>query len=187
MISLLPISQIKMNINVFLMGMPGCGKSTIGYKLAKKLNFKFFDLDNFIEKKENKSILSIFKDEGEIYFRKIETTCLNEIISENLQSVISLGGGTPCFNNNLEIINKNGISIYFEAPLKLLSDRILAAKHIRPMFKDLNEEEVQEKLKDLIEKRKLYYDLATFKINVLELNFEQLINQIKTHYSSVEN
>ena len=163
------------------MGMPGCGKSTFGSKLAKKLNFNFFDLDDFIEKKENKSIFSIFNDEGEIYFRKIETTYLNEIISQNLQAVISLGGGTPCFNNNLENINKNGISIYFEAPLKLLSDRIIAAKQIRPMFKGLNQEEVIQKLNDLIEKRKLFYELATFKINVLELNIELIINQLKTY------
>jgi shikimate kinase len=166
---------------VFLMGMPGCGKSTFGSKLAKKLNFNFFDLDDFIEKKENKSIFSIFNDEGEIYFRKIETTYLNEIISQNLQAVISLGGGTPCFNNNLENINKNGISIYFEAPLKLLSDRIIAAKQIRPMFKGLNQEEVIQKLNDLIEKRKLFYELATFKINVLELNIELIINQLKSY------
>ncbi len=163
------------------MGMPGCGKSTFGSKLAKKLNFNFFDLDDFIEKKENKSIFSIFNDEGEIYFRKIETTYLNEIISQNLQAVISLGGGTPCFNNNLENINKNGISIYFEAPLKLLSDRIIAAKQIRPMFKGLNQEEVIQKLNDLIEKRKLFYELATFKINVLELNIELIINQLKSY------
>jgi shikimate kinase len=166
---------------VFLMGMPGCGKSTFGSKLAKKLNFNFFDLDDFIEKKENKSIFSIFSDEGEIYFRKIETTYLNEIISQNLQAVISLGGGTPCFNNNLDNINKNGISIYFEAPLKLLSDRIIAAKQIRPMFKGLNQEEVIQKLNDLIEKRKLFYELATFKINVLELNIELIINQLKSY------
>lgn len=163
------------------MGMPGCGKSTFGSKLAKKLNFNFFDLDDFIEKKENKSIFSIFSDEGEIYFRKIETTYLNEIISQNLQAVISLGGGTPCFNNNLDNINKNGISIYFEAPLKLLSDRIIAAKQIRPMFKGLNQEEVIQKLNDLIEKRKLFYELATFKINVLELNIELIINQLKSY------
>ena len=172
---------------VFLMGMPGCGKSTIGKKLAKKIKFQFIDLDDYIEKKEKKSISSIFNDKGESTFRNLETHYLKEIISASQQTIVSLGGGTPCFNNNLEFINEKGISIYFEAPLKLLRDRILAAKHIRPMFKDLNEKEVLGKLKDLIEKRKLFYELATYKINVLELNIELIINQIISNYTSVEN
>ncbi len=169
------------------MGMPACGKSTLGNKLAKKLNFNFFDLDDFIETKEKKSVFAIFDELGENYFRNIETIYLKEIISENQQAVISLGGGTACFNNNMDIINANGISIYFEAPVKLLSDRIATAKQIRPMFKGLNKDEILQKLNDLINNRKSFYELATFKVNILEIDMELIINQIKTHYSSVEN
>ena len=154
------------------MGMPGCGKSTWGKKLAQKINFSFLDLDEFIELKTGLSIAELFSDKGEVFFREIETTYLNEIIASEKNLVVSLGGGTPCFNNNLKTIKANGKTIFLDAPVKLLADRIINAVTIRPMFKNLSREEIIEKLEDLFLKRYPYYKEAdiTHQVKVLKLN-----------------
>lgn len=89
---------------IILIGYMGCGKSTIGKLLAKSSDFEFEDLDFFIEKKLETSIETIFKTKGEIYFRKIENQYLVELLNSNEKMVLSLGGGTPCFTNNNEIL-----------------------------------------------------------------------------------
>lgn len=154
------------------MGMPGCGKSTWGKKLAQKINYRFLDLDEFIELKTGLSIAELFSDKGEVFFREIETTYLNEIIASEKNLVVSLGGGTPCFNNNLKTIKANGKTIFLDAPVKLLADRIINAVTIRPMFKNLGREEIIEKLEDLFLKRYPYYKEAdiTHQVKVLKLN-----------------
>lgn len=161
-----------MNNFIFLMGMPGCGKSTWGKKLAQKINFRFLDLDEFIELKTGLSIAELFSDKGEVFFREIETTYLNEIIASEKNLVVSLGGGTPCFNNNLKTIKANGKTIFLDAPVKLLADRIINAVTIRPMFKNLGREEIIEKLEELFLKRYPYYKEAdiTHQVKVLKLN-----------------
>ena len=161
-----------MNNFIFLMGMPGCGKSTWGKKLAQKINFRFLDLDEFIELKTGLSIAELFSDKGEVFFREIETTYLNEIIASEKNLVVSLGGGTPCFNNNLKTIKANGKTIFLDAPVKLLADRIINAVTIRPMFKNLGREEIIDKLEDLFLKRYPYYKEAdiTHQVKVLKLN-----------------
>ncbi|HIF14924.1 MAG TPA: shikimate kinase, partial [Bacteroidetes bacterium] len=94
-----------------ILGFMGSGKTTIGKQLAKKLNYNFIDLDQYIEKALNTSVSSIFSDKGEPYFRDIETSYLKKAL-ELKNSVISLGGGTPCFNNNMDIINVHSKSIF---------------------------------------------------------------------------
>ena len=100
-------------MNIVLIGYMGSGKSLIGSNLAKKIDYKFIDLDQYIEKNEACSISKIFEDSGDIYFRKIETKYLIKCLSQNNNIVLSLGGGTPCYNDNLTHINStNNISIY---------------------------------------------------------------------------
>ena len=102
-------------MNIVLIGYMGSGKSLIGSHLAKKVDYKFIDLDQYIEKNETCSISKIFEDSGDIYFRKIETKYLIKCLSENNNIVLSLGGGTPCYNDNLTHINSaNNISIYLK-------------------------------------------------------------------------
>src|ERR1051325_4222519 len=100
-------------MKIFLMGYMGSGKSTIGKLLASKLHLNFTDFDDYIETWEKKTVADIFENEGEDKFRQLEHIYLKEIILKD-NTVISLGGGTPCFNNNIEIINKNGISVFIE-------------------------------------------------------------------------
>ena len=90
-----------------LMGYMGSGKSTIGKKLSEVLMYNFIDLDDYITKRESLSIQDIFETKGEIYFRKKETEYLMEVLWEESNIILSLGGGTPCYGNNLKIINDN--------------------------------------------------------------------------------
>jgi shikimate kinase len=91
---------------IFLLGFMGSGKSTLGKKLANKLNVPFFDLDKIIEEQIGISIAEIFKTKGEEYFRTLETQVLKQLIYKQAKFVIATGGGAPCFNNNIELINK---------------------------------------------------------------------------------
>ena len=102
---------------IFLLGYMGAGKTLIGRSLSKKLGFKFYDLDNYIEQIEGKKVSDIFNEKNEVYFRKIENRYLQELSSKNEKKIISTGGGTPCFKNNLKIIHtsSNSISILFKS------------------------------------------------------------------------
>src|SRR4051812_45149734 len=102
----------------------GSGKTTAGNKLAALLKTRFIDLDAYLEKRENRTIPEIFQEEGEKKFRDLETKYLEEIIMIKDPLVISLGGGTACFNENLNIIKENGLLIYIELPATVLADRI---------------------------------------------------------------
>ncbi|MES2131262.1 MAG: shikimate kinase, partial [Bacteroidota bacterium] len=91
---------------LFICGFMSAGKTTHGKKLAKNIGYHFIDLDQYTEKKLGKAITELFAEVGEDEFRNIETTSLNECINDNQKTVIALGGGTPCFNSNLELIKK---------------------------------------------------------------------------------
>lgn len=121
---------------VVLIGYMASGKSTLGRILAKKLNYSFVDLDDYIEEKEQTSISEIFKSKGEIYFRKKETQYLNHILKTKTKLVLSLGGGTPCYSNNMDTILgcENAVSIYLKASISTLVDRLKNEKAKRPLI-----------------------------------------------------
>ena len=133
-------------MKIILLGYMGSGKTTIGTQLAKKLYQDFTDLDEYIEKKENKTITEIFKEKGEIYFRKIEHTYLKKFINENDTYVLSLGGGTPCYANNMNIISKETDlhSIYLKASVGTLYDRLKNNSSKRPLLAKLTKESLIE-------------------------------------------
>lgn len=112
---------------IFLIGMMGSGKSTVGAQLATSLVLPFLDTDVAIEKKEGKSIQQIFEQEGEVYFRLLEQRFLQNLTSE--VSVVACGGGMPCFFNNMELLQSKGIVVCLEAPPALLHHRIKAEQH----------------------------------------------------------
>ena len=117
-------------MNIILTGYMGSGKTEIGSRLSQKLGMKFIDLDQYIEKREDSSITKIFEKKGDIYFRKIESKYLHEIIKED-NITLSLGGGTPCYHENYKIFNNdNNISFYLKHSLKNLSERLFAIKKI---------------------------------------------------------
>lgn len=131
-------------MKVVLMGYMGSGKSAISRFLSSKLGWQSIDLDNFIEDKEGKTISNIFADKGVIYFRKKESQYLQEVLKSNDSMILALGGGTPCYSNNLEVlkIEPEVITVYLKASINLLVERLWKEKEHRPILssiKDKNE------------------------------------------------
>ncbi|MCH1485289.1 MAG: shikimate kinase, partial [Flavobacteriaceae bacterium] len=112
-------------MNIIILGYMGSGKSIIGRELSLKLNKKFIDLDSYIEEKEKDSISNIFQNNGDLYFRKQESKYLKEILNNNNDLVLSVGGGTPCYFNNLDLmISSNNISFYLKNSNIQLTSRL---------------------------------------------------------------
>jgi shikimate kinase len=148
---------------ITLMGYMGSGKSTLGKKLAKKIQAPFVDLDMEIEKKEDKSIEQIFNEKGEAYFRKIESAVLSEILGNGGDVVLSLGGGTPCFNNNLMLIKKMSTSIYIKLPAITLVQRLNQSnKNIRPLIANLSQSELLPFIEQQLTEREEFYSKADY-------------------------
>ena len=145
------------------------GKSTIGKRLSKKLSLNFIDLDDYIIEKEKMSISDVFKNKGEVYFRLIENKYLKEILSENDNFVLSLGGGTPCYANNMEEINKeNTISIYLEGGTATMIERLIRKKAKRPLIASLGDDKIPEFVAKHLFERRPFYELAKLKVKIDE-------------------
>lgn len=156
----------------------GSGKSTLGKKLAKKLNLQFLDLDQLIEKQEHCSIADIFHKKGENYFRVLETAVLNHSITTNQNFVLSLGGGTPCFNNNIELINQSGKSIYLKYNAGILTSRLLTAKQQRPLIVGKNEKELKQFVLDLLNQREPFYNQCQFIIEGNNITTDAIVKNL---------
>jgi shikimate kinase len=165
---------------ITLLGYMGSGKSTIGKQLATVLEYNFVDLDNYIEIKEGSSVTEIFKNKGEIYFRKIEHKYLIELLSQNINIVLSLGGGTPCYANNMELLNVKGIQSYY---LKLTSanlvDRLFEEKEQRPLISHLKTKEaLQEFIAIHLFERQNFYQQAKQSLNTDGLLPKEIVELI---------
>lgn len=161
---------------IVLVGMPGSGKSTLGKSLAVKLNWAFYDLDDLIEAKAGKAISEIFSSKGEGYFRKLETEVLEEVLDKKETFVLATGGGTPCFNENMDLINKKGVSVYLDVPLNNILDRLTNTQvAIRPLFASLDTPQIILKLKDMHSQRNAYYEKAKIKLRGEDSSPELLI------------
>jgi shikimate kinase len=167
-------------MKVILIGYMASGKSLIGSELAKKIHFEYLDLDRFIEEKEHKTIQEIFLKKGEIFFRKIENYYLKEILSSDKDMVLSLGGGTPCFSNNLELItsNKDVKSFYLNVPVNELANRLMSDKDNRPLVKYVSDEnDMLEFVGKHLFERLPYYNQAHYKVDANKPK-EQVIEAI---------
>lgn len=163
----------------FLIGFMGSGKSTLGNQLAQLLHVDFFDLDKYIEHETRKSIQTIFETEGEEVFRKYESKYLKHIISTTSQAVISTGGGTPCFYNNLTMMQNSGIVIYLKQSTITLAKRIYFSKTNRPLIKNMSEEDLICWIEKKIQEREKYYNKANLIIEANNINAENLIRYLK--------
>jgi shikimate kinase len=157
----------------------GSGKSTLGKKTAPLLGLPFYDLDDFIETQENKSISEIFSSEGETAFREKESFYLKKILDKEAQSLISLGGGTVCFNNTISLLKSKGIVVYIQLPPAALVKRLSANKASRPLIARLKDDQVLEFVTKLLSTRKYFYEQAHITLSGINLRPEHLIHEIK--------
>ncbi|SHN16848.1 shikimate kinase [Cyclobacterium lianum] len=161
---------------IVLVGMPGSGKSTLGRTLAEKLNCPFFDLDELIEKKEGTPIAAIFPEKGEGYFRNLESLVLEETLDQKQAFVLATGGGAPCYNDNMSLINAKAISVYLDVPLNHILDRLNQTQiEVRPLFSGLDTSEIILKLKNMYVDRHSFYEKAKIKLRGEDISPELLI------------
>lgn len=154
----------------------GAGKTTAGKELAKVLELEFIDLDHFIQARYQKTVSQLFQDIGEREFRKIESSVLKEV-GEFENVVISTGGGTPCFFDNMEYMNKAGTTVYLNAAPEALAVRLNTCKEKRPLIKDKNEEELLDFIVQSLEKRNPYYTQAQIIFETEELVNREDVNK----------
>ena len=158
--------------------MPGSGKSTLGKSLAEQLSIAFVDLDTEIEEQEKISVQAIFENQGELYFRKLEKNKLEELAHLPHPLLIATGGGTPCFHDNMKLMNELGLTIFIDVPIDEIVNRLVATQlEKRPLFKDLSKQELIEKLSNQFEKRKDFY-LKAQHIITSEDSIEAIIKQL---------
>lgn len=159
---------------IILVGYMGAGKTTVGKALAKALNLQFYDLDWYIESRQHKTVPQIFAERGEEGFRKIEHNMLHEV-AEFEDVVISCGGGTPCFFDNMDYMNAQGDVIYLKAAPEVLYRHLLMGKTERPLLKGKSPEELISFITEQLAKREPFYNKARHTLDVsLMDNYEKI-------------
>ncbi len=144
---------------IFLVGYMGAGKTTLGYALAKRLGIEFIDLDSHIEQRFCKSVSQIFAEKGEEGFREIERRMLHEV-GEFEDLVISTGGGTPCFFDNIDYMNSQGTTVFLDVPVERLFIRLSIARKRRPLINGKSDEELRSFIIEQLAKREPFYNKA---------------------------
>ena len=144
---------------IFLIGFMGSGKSYWGSIWAKEKNLDFIDLDKLIEAQEQKTIAEIFEINGEDHFRKAEANMLR-LLEDKENCIIACGGGTPCFNENIDWMNKNGITIYLQISPSNILQRVVKEKNKRPLINKLNEAELLFFIEQKLQEREPFYSAA---------------------------
>ena len=152
-------------IRVILIGYMGAGKTTVGKALAQELGVPFYDLDWYITNRMRKTIAQIFEERGEEGFRQIERNILHEV-AEFEDVVISCGGGTPCFFDNIDYMNQQATVVYLKAEPEVLYKHLAMSKNDRPLLRGKSQEELITFITEQLEKRSPYYTKAAYTLDV---------------------
>ncbi len=167
-------NNIPLYKRIIFIGYMGAGKTTLGKALSNEIKLPFYDLDFYIENRRHKSIDNLFKEFGETGFRKIEHFMLHEVAEfENI--ILSSGGGTPCFFDNIDYMNKQGITIFLKATPEVLFTHIKMSKKIRPLLLNKTEEDIKDFIKSELKKREQFYQKAKYTVNIETLDNKQKI------------
>ncbi len=165
-------------MKIFLIGFMGSGKTHWGRLLSEKLGIRFFDLDEQVTEHAGKSVVEIFATEGEEQFRLMEKDVLHIITESHDSFVMACGGGSPCYFNNIEYMNLSGTSVWINAPLEVLFQRLLSEKDKRPLIKDLSDEQLRNFIAKKFSDRKIYYEQADVTVDEEPVQLDGLINKI---------
>ena len=164
----------------------GSGKNLISKELSVLNNFKIFDLDTEISKQNNRSITEIFKEKGEIFFRKTEKEVLEKILSTEKNIILSLGGGTPCYYNNINRINEKTISVFLKTNVKTLTQRLSSEKDKRPLIQNISNEDLPEFIAKHLFERNPFYNQAKITINTDNLSAREIAEEILTEIKLIQ-
>ena len=154
----------------------GVGKTTIGRALAKSLNLKFYDLDWYIESRRHKTVKQLFDENGEEGFREIERNMLHEV-AEFEDVVVSCGGGTPCFFDNMDYMNRQGETLYLKATPEVLYQHLKMGRNVRPLLLNKTQEELMTFITEQLSQREPFYSKARHTIDVSLLNNHDAIDR----------
>ena len=148
-------------MRIFLIGMMGSGKTTLGRQLAARIQHTFVDLDAYLEQREGCSIAQLFEQEGQERFRELEREALEAVVQAYEKVVISTGGGAPCFFDNIDFMNRHGRTVFLDVPVEEISRRLLASDlQMRPLLAGKTEEEVKSFLFKTLSHRRQFYERA---------------------------
>jgi shikimate kinase len=164
---------------ISLLGYMGSGKTHISKKLSEKIDYKFIDLDAEIMQKNQKSISEIFSERGEIFFRKQEKEILEQILELKENIILSLGGGTPAYYKNMDLINQKSKSIFLRANITTLINRLLAEKDSRPLIAKIPKEDLPEYIAKHLFERNLFYNQAKFIIGTDSKSADEIVTEIE--------
>jgi len=167
-------------MRIYLIGFMGCGKSTVGKKLAAQMHLPLMDLDKTMEDLEGKKIGEVFAEKGETYFREMEKNVLHETTFYT-DAIISCGGGTPCFFDNLLWMKQNGLSIYLKGTPAFLHSRLREKKTKRPLIADMDDKQLLNYIKAKLTEREPFYLQADIIIDAQDLNIDILLSIIKNY------
>lgn len=163
---------------IFLTGYMGSGKTSAGKTLATQLGYEFIDLDKFVEQEYKMTIPEIFSSKGEKEFRAMEHNALKKVI-EKENTVVACGGGTPCYYNNMELMNNNGTTVYLKMSADSLVNRLMNAKDKRPLIINKDEKQLREFVNRQLEKREDTYHQAQYIVKGKDLNVKELAAFVK--------
>ncbi len=167
---------------IILLGYMGAGKTTVGKALSKDLGMMFYDLDWYIESRMHMTVKEIFDEKGEEGFRKIESNMLHEV-AEFEDVIISCGGGTPCFFDNMDYMNRQGETIYLKATPDVLYKHLKMGRTVRPLLLNKTPDEVREFVGKQLAERETYYNKAK---HVLDVNLMDNFEKIKITVAEVK-
>jgi shikimate kinase len=158
---------------VYIIGFMGSGKTIAGKKLAGRLGWAFIDLDKKIEEKAGKTISRIFSSDGEDTFRKIEAEVLKSMVNQT-ETVISTGGGTPCFGDNMDFMLETGVTIYLKRTPVQLKKRLTESSGERPLIRDIPDDQLLYFIEEKLAQREKWYNKARIRIDSLKVNYTSL-------------
>jgi|SRR5450432_848374 len=165
-----------LQMRIFLIGFMGSGKTYWGTRIAENLHIPFFDLDAVIVHKEGMPVSEIFAGKGEEYFRYKEKQTLEDLANKNEHFVISAGGGTPCFFNNIKFMKRNGKVIWLNTSLEVLNKRLIREKITRPLLQNISEAGIRSYIIRKLSERKMYYEQADIMVHEENMELESIVS-----------